>query len=141
MLIDDCIQSAWGCWLFICCFSSAFLNIVSILYSLQSHSAVALASHQLAFCFQSLKRLKKFKVDEARVSVCCMCVCVCLCVCMSCSSDFWEVVVEVIIIQLGTVTASDMRMHHMLIMLTATFIQSHTDDNHENNKCLILLTP
>ena len=33
----------------------------------------------------------------------------------------------VIIIKLGTVTASGMRMHHMLIMLTLTFIQGHTD--------------
>ena len=43
------------------------------------------------------------------------------------------------IIKLGTVTASDMRMHHMLIILTLTFIQGHTDLNHENNKCLIIL--
>ena len=32
------------------------------------------------------------------------------------------------------VIASDMRMHHMLIILTLTFIQGHTDQNHENNK-------
>ena len=33
-------------------------------------------------------------------------------------------------------TASDMGMHHVLIMLTLTFIQGHTDLDHENNKCL-----
>ena len=37
------------------------------------------------------------------------------------------------------VTASDMRMHHVLMMLTLTFIQDHTDLNHENNKCVIYL--
>ena len=35
-------------------------------------------------------------------------------------------------------TASDMMMHHVLIVLTLTFIQGHTDQNHENNKCLII---
>ena len=42
-----------------------------------------------------------------------------------------------LIIKLGTMTASDMIMHHVLITLTLTFIQGHTDLNHENNKCLI----
>ena len=37
------------------------------------------------------------------------------------------------IIKLGTVTASDMRMHLMLIILTLTFIQGHTELNHENS--------
>ena len=32
-----------------------------------------------------------------------------------------------------------MRMHHVIIMLTLIFIQGHTDLNHENNKCLIIL--
>ena len=36
------------------------------------------------------------------------------------------------------VAASDMLMHHMLIILTLTFIQGHTDLDHENNKCLII---
>ena len=36
------------------------------------------------------------------------------------------------------VTASDVVMHHMLIILTMTFIQGHTDLNHENNKCSII---
>ena len=40
------------------------------------------------------------------------------------------------IIKLGMVTASDMRMHH--IILTLTIIQSHADLNNENNKCLII---
>ena len=35
---------------------------------------------------------------------------------------------------LGTVTASGMRMHHVLILLTLTFIQGHTYLNNENNK-------
>ena len=35
-------------------------------------------------------------------------------------------------------TASDMRMHHVLIILTLTFIQGYTDLNHENNKCSII---
>ena len=34
--------------------------------------------------------------------------------------------IEVIIIKLGTVTASDMRMHHVLSILTMTFVQGHT---------------
>ena len=41
---------------------------------------------------------------------------------------------EDIIVRLGTVTVSDMGMHHMLIILTLTFIQGHTDLNHENIK-------
>ena len=31
-----------------------------------------------------------------------------------------------------------MRMHHVIIILTFTFIQGHTDLNHEHNKCLII---
>ena len=31
-----------------------------------------------------------------------------------------------------------MRIHHVLIILILTFIQGHTDLNHENNKCLII---
>ena len=37
----------------------------------------------------------------------------------------------VIIIKLGPVTAADMVMHHVLIILTLTFIQGHTALNHE----------
>jgi hypothetical protein len=47
-------------------------------------------------------------------------------------------IINVIIIKLGTVTASDVRMHHVLIILILTFIQGHSDFNHENNKCLII---
>ena len=46
--------------------------------------------------------------------------------------------IEVIIIKLGMVTALDMIMHHMLIILTLTYIQGHTDLNHENNKGLVI---
>ncbi|MCK5920367.1 MAG: hypothetical protein KAG66_05465, partial [Methylococcales bacterium] len=46
--------------------------------------------------------------------------------------------VEAIIIKLATVTASDMIMHRVLIMLTLTFIQGRTDLNRENNKCSII---
>ena len=59
----------------------------------------------------------------------CVCASVCVCVCPS---------FEVIIIKLGTVTASDMRMHQVLIILTLTFIQGHTDLKRENIKCLII---
>ena len=45
-------------------------------------------------------------------------------------------IIEVIIIKLGMVIASDMVMHRVLIILTLTFIQGHTDLNHENNKLL-----
>ena len=66
------------------------------------------------------------------VYVCvCICVCVgaCVCVCVSLTSDTSETI-NVIIIKQGTVAASDMAMHHMLIILTVTFIQV-TDLNHE----------
>ena len=46
-------------------------------------------------------------------------------VCLPLASDSSEAV-EVTIVKLGTVTASDMRMHHMLIILT--FIQGHTGE-------------
>ena len=38
----------------------------------------------------------------------------------------------------GTVTSSNTRMHHVLIILTVTFIQGQKDRNHEKNKCLII---
>ena len=73
-----------------------------------------------------------------------MCVSVCVSVrvservsaCMSLTSDSPETV-EAIIIQLGTATAPDMRIHRVLFILTITFIQGHTDHN-ENNKCSII---
>ena len=58
-------------------------------------------------------------------------------VCVSPARDASETV-EVIIIKVCMVTASDMVMHHMLIILTLTFFQCLTDLNHENNKCLII---
>ena len=42
-----------------------------------------------------------------------------------------------VLIKLGTITALDMLMHHVLIILTLTFIQGRTDLNHEHHKCLI----
>ena len=55
-------------------------------------------------------------------------------VCLSLASDSSETVEVTIIIKLGTVTASDMKMHHMLIILTLAFVQGHTDLDHESNK-------
>ena len=46
----------------------------------------------------------------------------CVCVCVTLASDSSETV-EVVIVKLGTVTASVTRMHHVLIILTLTFIQ------------------
>ena len=45
---------------------------------------------------------------------------------------------EVIAIKFDTVTASVTRMHHVLIILTLTFIQGHTDLLHENNQYSII---
>ena len=52
------------------------------------------------------------------------------------SSEIVEVII--VIVKLGTVTASDMKMHHVLTILTLTFIQGHTALTHETNKCLII---
>ena len=60
-----------------------------------------------------------------------------VCVCLTLASDSLETV-EVTIVKLITVTASVTRMHHMLIRLTVTFIQGHSDLNHENNICLVI---
>ena len=70
----------------------------------------------------------KFKIDETKV---------CLSVCVSLASDSLETV-EVIIIKLGAVTTSDMLMHHVLIILTLTFIQSHTYLNPKKNHPTII---
>ena len=81
------------------------------------------------------------------VCVCVFCVCVCVCVCVPRKRFFKTIVVKivlfessdvVIIVELGTVTASDMRMHHVLIILTMTFIQGRKNRNHENNKYFII---
>ena len=83
---------------------------------------------------------------RARACVCvrvCVCVClsvrlsVCLSLCLSLASDSSETI-EVIIIKLGTVTASDMVMHNLLITLTLIFIQGHTELKNENNTCSII---
>ena len=63
--------------------------------------------------------------------------CVCLCVYVSLKSNSSETS-EVTIVKHGMVTVSDMRMHQVLIILTLTFIQGHTDLTHENNKCFII---
>ena len=52
-------------------------------------------------------------------------------VCLTLASDSPKTI-KVSIIKFGTVTASDMRMHHVLIMLTLNFMQDLT---HEINKC------
>ena len=65
---------------------------------------------------------------RACVSVC-MCVCVCMCV-RACVCT-----VQVTFVKLGMVTASDKGLHQVLIILTLSFIQGHTDLHHENNKC------
>ena len=57
--------------------------------------------------------------------------------CLSLTSDPLETIH--IISKLNTVFASDMIMHHMLIILTSTFIHGHTDLNRENNKSWIIL--
>ena len=62
--------------------------------------------------------------------------CVCLSLCVSLASDFSETV-KVIIIKRGTVTVSDVRIHHVLIILTLTFIQGNIDLNHEQKTCSI----
>ena len=60
-----------------------------------------------------------------------VCLSVCLCV-MSLASDSSETIEVIIIIKLGMVTASHrIIMHHVLIILKLTFIQGHTDLNHE----------
>ena len=63
---------------------------------------------------------------------------VCVCVCVPQHKRFQETI-EIIIVKLGTVTASGMRMHHLFIILTFTFMQGHIDHlNHGTNQCLII---
>ena len=61
-----------------------------------------------------------------------LCMYDCVSVYVSLARDYSESI-NVIIIKLGTVTVSDMRNHHVLIILTLTFIQGHTNLSHENN--------
>ena len=72
-----------------------------------------------------------FTLDQTRV-----CLSVCLSVCVPHKRFLGTV--EVIIVKLSTVTASDMPMHRVVIILTLTFIQGHTELNREHNKCLII---
>ena len=55
------------------------------------------------------------------------CVCVSVCVGLSLASDSSDTIIKVIIIKFGTMTASDMIMHHVLVILTLIFIQGQTD--------------
>ena len=45
---------------------------------------------------------------------------------------------KAIAIKVDKVTVSVTGMHHVLIILTLTYIQGHADSNHENNKGLII---
>ena len=62
----------------------------------------------------------------------------CLCVYSSFSSHISETS-EAIAIKFDTVTVSVTGMHHVLIMLTLSFITGHTYLNHGNNNCTIIL--
>ena len=77
------------------------------------------------WCFLLLFLL--WKSLRQNVVYMCMCHCVCVHACVLCMC---------VCVCLGMVTASDMRMHHVLIILTMTVIQGHTDLNHENNNWL-----
>ena len=50
--------------------------------------------------------------------------------CVSLASDASETI-HVIIVKVAMVTASDMGVHYVLIILTLNFIQGHTDLNNE----------
>ena len=57
--------------------------------------------------------------------------------CVSVASHISETS-EAIAIKVDTVTASVTRMHHVLIIiLSLTFIQGHTDLNHENDSQML----
>ena len=94
-------------------------------------------SDGLIFVALSVFLLLFSRKTEHRRGRTCVCVCVSVCVCLSLAKDFSETIIE-IIKKLGTVTASDTRMHHVLIISAATFIEGHKDVNHENNKCSII---
>ena len=63
---------------------------------------------------QSHQRHAHFKEEYNILSLC-------VCVCVP-HKQFLRNLMEVTIVKFGTVTASDMRMHHMLIILTLNFI-------------------
>ena len=58
---------------------------------------------------------------------------VCVCMMYACVRfpPSQAIPIEALIIKLGMVTASNMVMHHVLTILTLTFIEGHTDLNHE----------
>ena len=45
--------------------------------------------------------------------------------------------ITIILDTVTVVSVSVMRMHRVLIVMTLTFIQGHTELNHENKKCSI----
>ena len=82
------------------------------------------------------KVFEKVNIDEDRLS---MYVCVSLSVCLYLyvASHILETS-EAMAIKFETATASVARIQHVLIILTLTFIQGHTDLDHEINKCSII---
>ena len=96
----------------------------------------------IRFVCKVVSDFRNFNVDDPSHCVCacvraCVRACLCVSVCLSLASDSSEAI-TVIIIKLGKMMASDKLKHHMLIILTWTFTQGHTDLNHENNKCSII---
>ena len=67
------------------------------------------------------------RLTQTRPSIVCLFVCVC--VCLSVASHISETT-KAIAIKCDTVTASAMRMHHVLIILTLALVQGHTDLSH-----------
>ena len=85
---------------------------------------------------------EQFNVDDPESVCISLCVSVsvsvvCVCDTVSLTSNYSETV-EIIITKPGTVTASDASSHHVLILLTLTFIQGLTYLKHENKKCSIM---
>ena len=77
------------------------------------------------FCFQSLSDFEKFNRRGQSLCHCQYCHCVCVCLCLYIASHISEIS-KAIAIKISTVTTSVTRMHHMLIILTLTFIQGRT---------------
>ena len=91
------------------------------------------SSFLFAKSLTTLQLLRKITETESV----CLSVSLSVCVCVSFASDSSETV-ESIIVTFGMLIASDVRMHHVLIILTLSFIQGHLDRNHENNRYLII---
>ena len=64
---------------------------------------------------------KSYETRGVRRTSLSVCMCACVRVCVSLSSDSSETF-EVLVIKLGTVGASDMLMHHVLIIVILTLI-------------------